>query len=73
MADPRAFFLSLTADGTQEIPAGYLAEHFTEIPDVKYATEVAPGVRAILLYTGGSVLPDGSIGHGATIAVWSDT
>jgi hypothetical protein len=72
MTGPRVFFLSLTADGSQEISPWWLERRRTEIPDVKHAIEVAPGVRAAIVQTGGLLMPDQVVRTGALVAVWSD-
>lgn len=70
MSGPRTFFLSLTSDGSQEVSPRWTERRRIEIPDVKHAIEVAPGVRAAIVQTGGILLPDQTVGAGALVAVW---
>lgn len=65
MPEPRLFFLSRKPVA---LPPGW--RNIEAHPE--WAVEVAPGVRVALCGTGDCLLPDGTAGYGATVAVWTD-
>lgn len=71
MTKPRIFMLG--RDGWEETPEQYERRMGEPIDPAlaETAVEVAPGVRVVLLSTGGGVGPQGQVrSFGARIAVW---
>jgi hypothetical protein len=72
MTEPQIFMLG--PDGWEETPEQCERRMGQPIDPAlaETAVEIAPGVRAVLLSTGGGIGPDGQVRtFGARIAVWS--
>lgn len=71
MADPRIYQGSPLA----EVPLEWLRRRDPDDDPARWldkATEVAPGVRVLVLAWGDMLGPDGTVSRGARIAVWRE-
>lgn len=69
--DPHLFFLSIAPRSvpSRELPHGWRGLE----ADPAFAVEIASGVRIAPLGTGDFMLPGGTVGRGAGIAVWTES